>query len=148
MPLNAQGAGQSEQFEGVREHADDVVATLSTGALVVICCSPSVSNGPVPFACYIFNTTCSHGILLFAVGERKWVSPHIYLRLRWRIQPLGPPDTLEPEYASDGGGRGCSNLVGSQRSTQVDFARVTKLNCSGALCVYIAEGLGLHRATR
>ena len=22
------------------------------------------------------------------------------------------------------------------------------LNCSGGLCVYIAEGLGLHRATR
>ena len=43
-------------------------------------------------------------------------------------------------------GRGCSNLVGSQRSTQVDSARVTKLNCSGALCVYIAEGLGLHRS--
>ena len=41
-----------------------------------------------------------------------------------------------------------STLVGSQRSSQVDFARVTKLNYSGALCVYIAEGLGLHRATR
>ena len=64
------------------------------------------------------------------------------------MQPRGPPDTLEPEYASDGGVRGCSTLVGSQRSTQVDFARVTKLNYSGALCVYIAEGLGLHRATR
>jgi hypothetical protein len=50
MPLNAQGAGQPEQFDGVGEHADHVVATLSTGALVVICCSPSVSNGPVPFA--------------------------------------------------------------------------------------------------
>jgi hypothetical protein len=28
MPLNAQGAGQPEQFDGVGEHADDVVATL------------------------------------------------------------------------------------------------------------------------
>ena len=26
--------------------------------------------------------------------------------------------------------------------------RVTRLNCSGGLCVYIAEGLGLHRGTR
>ena len=39
-------------------------------------------------------------------------------------------------------------MVGSQRSTQVDSARVTRLNYSGGLCVYIAEGLGLHRATR
>ena len=31
---------------------------------------------------------------------------------------------------------------------QVDSARVTRLNCSGGLCVYIAEDLGLHRATR
>ena len=36
----------------------------------------------------------------------------------------------------------------NKRSTQVDSARVTRLNCSGGLCVYIAEGLGLHRATR
>jgi hypothetical protein len=35
-----------------------------------------------------------------------------------------------------------------RRYGQRRSARVTRLNCSGGLCVYIAEGLGLHRATR
>jgi hypothetical protein len=55
---------------------------------------------------------------------------------------------FDVHFAGNGEATSRSNLVGSQRSTQVDSARVTRLNCSGGLCVYIAEGLGLHRATR
>ena len=37
--------------------------------------------------------------------------------------------------------------AGFGRSKKVSL-RIPGLNCSGGLCVYIAEGLGLHRATR
>jgi hypothetical protein len=53
---------------------------------------------------------------------------------------------------SDAGSR-FDELVGRRPSVHRRYgqrrsARVTRLNYSGGLCVYIAEGLGLHRATR
>jgi hypothetical protein len=53
---------------------------------------------------------------------------------------------------SDAGSR-FDELVGRRPSVHRRYgqrrsARVTRLNCAGGLCVYIAEGLGLHRATR
>ena len=53
---------------------------------------------------------------------------------------------------SDAGSR-FDELVGRRPSVHRRYgqrrsARVTRLNCSGGSCVYIAEGLGLHRATR
>ena len=59
----------------------------------------------------------------------------------------GPPNS---ERLEGGSARALVKRYGTSPGTptQVDSARVTRLNCSGGLCVYIAEGLGLHRATR
>jgi len=62
-------------------------------------------------------------------------------RVRWRSRPPPRTEAALPPRAPPSKAR-------NERSTQVDSARVTRLNCSGGLCVYIAEGIGLHQVTR